>query len=241
MPITYVNHPYVDGAVMTWGALASDFAAARTYLNEINIADVTAASVRREHLVRPFITGFPRNSFESDFQGCFWRSFGQEDATALTPNDWGARRNRLTWIPKVNDGVRARWFFPIGFSFSIPETREIEALCTLEFQNRATNPAAGGPVYPDGAGAGNLGGYFRLHTYERSTAIERIYPHGDQQCYPNDAGAGLALHHDKVQIAIQDTLLAGEWDLYLVYDRDLAPSSLEQFDMSRCYLTGEVY
>lgn len=240
MPITYVNHPYVDGNVMSWGQLAADFAAARVYSNEITIADIAAASVRREHLVRPFITGFPLNSFESDFQGTFWRSFGMDEPTALTTSDWGARRNRLTWIPFVNDGIRARWYFPIGFSFSIPESRDIEVLCSLEFQNRGQLPP-GGPFYPTGGGAGDLGGYFRIHTYERSTGIERIFPAFDQQVYPNETNPGGILHHDRVQLAMADVLTAGAWDVYLVYDRDLAPGDLEQFDLSRCYLTGEVY
>lgn len=226
---------HVDGTAMDWSIVAANLAAYRAWQNAIPLADLTDGSIRREHLVRPVIDGFPFNGIRGETQQVYFLSYGVFDRASPAPLSWGQRRNRITITPPAV-GLGEKWRTPIGATVRLPYAAHVEISLSMEWQVR--NPPPGGPIYPDGAGAGNTGGYFAFLRYERATDTETEMAASRLFVYPLETAGGTTTFNDRGHMLWAGTLAAGTWDLSLAYVRGSASVLMAQIDVSR--LSGKI-
>lgn len=233
MPVVLTNH--ADGSAMTWTSIAANMTALRNWCNAVPVADVAASAIRREHLVRPVIQGFPLQGSFSTLQAVYSQEYGTNEHVQ-TSSEWGATRRRIPFNPTVNDGVDEHWYLPLSRTIRLP--RECDVEVHASFMVRIV---ADVPRYPDGAGGplnAARGGFFSIHYRSRTTGVEAEASDGTQHTYP-PSGAGDAAV-DRVHVSMVETLAAGVWDLMLVYHRGSSPTTLHQIDVTRAHLSVEV-
>jgi hypothetical protein len=224
----FVPTPLVAGTVAEWADFADNMTDLRAWLNAIPLADVQAESVEREHLVRPFMLGFPTDGTYSSFQAAFRAKFGIT-GEALTIAEWGSRRERLTITPGFVNGQSTRWLLPIGRTIHLPFDAELSVFAAFDMQVRSD---PGAVQYPDGAGAGQIAGSFRVYVYDRvdDTVEERqirtIYP-----MEPAVIGTQGPLLVDKVAQMSTFARVAGYYDIGLIYYA--FDANVDQLDLTR--------
>lgn len=238
MPASFT--PHVDGDVLDWTELADNFEAARTWLNEIPAADIADGAVQREALVRPRILGFPNQGFQSGFQRGFWLQHGLPNHNALFGREWGSRVQRHIIKPSKLPSGTSRWYTPISRTVYFPFDCDIDVQATFETCVRGPETD---PVYPDGASLANseVSGRFRWHVYARDTDLETSDASGEQEVYPTEGpAAGTSRSYtDQVHLSLVTSLLAGTYDLFVVYHLDDA--TISQIDLSRVMVVGEAF
>ena len=236
----FVPTAFNDGTVMDWAAVAANNSDFRIWSSQVPVGDVNAGAIRREHLVRPVVDGFPVNGFLSTFQIGIEANYGLGSPIGQMATDWGSKRRRLALNPPVVDGVTETWHFPIGATIRLLRAFDIEILCTLEWQTRAD--VAAGVSYPDGIGGGARGGYLAIHSRDRTTNVENQYFAGLQHLYPEQVAGGgnpTGPNHETGLVVGIGTFGPGVVDFGLVYHRANAPNGLRQIDFSRIQMTIE--
>lgn len=233
-PPAATNH--VDGTAMVWADIAANIAAYRAWVNNVPLGDFAFKAVKREHLVKPDVKGFPDTSFQSTFQSAWWRTFGVDDPSASVDSAWGSRRTRFMCFMNAV-GANERWRFPIGATIWLPAESHMEVGLTFDMHTRQ-DPAA--VAYPNGAGAGALGGYFALVARPRSTGIERECDGSRRMVYPNDTG-GAGTHSDSVRVCTAETWAAGWHDISLHYFLSTASLNIYQHTIGRVTMKIEAH
>lgn len=233
-----------DGTVISWEEIAANAADARAWVNAIPDADIDDGVIRREHLVRPIVSGFPIQGMVSTLQEAHTADFGVEGTGADVHQDeaWGALPDRYTIVPLMNDGDEEVWRTPLARTIHLHREADVEVHAIFQSKVTADGDAAS---YPDGAsGPANAAraGHFILHVTERSTGTLTKATSGLQHVYPPEAGASPKAEdsYDSVHLSFVDTLDAGVWDFQVVYKRDSAPEEVSQIDLTRATLTIEV-
>lgn len=241
----YVDTPLVNGAVMSWADLITNFSDARDWLNGgVLLTDIQTETVEREHLVRPTLSQY---GAESTFQRAYRSTYvGLTTPTPLRFVDWGPKIDRLTIMPELckgqtagSDGL-ARWVLPIGGLLYVPETMDITVVVQFDALVRAKSDAVPNPTYPDGAGGvGLTAGRFYVLVHTRATSEEDVrqarpmYPLFDVSSSNTDT-----VFLDPVKICTTFQLDAGYHDIALVYYRgDEAIADLvDQIDLTNVAL-----
>lgn len=234
--MAFVPTAFTNGQPMSWAGVATNTDAFLNWNRQVPEGDVNAGAIRREHLVRPVIDGFPVGGFVSTMQIGLERSYGLDVPIGSMPADWGSRRRRLSMIPAVNDGILETWRLPIGATLRLVREMTIEVLCSLEWEVRSDATA----FYPNGAGGGDRGGFLAIHSHQRSTNTETADLRGLQHLYPQEPGFAEE-NHRQGMVALVRTFAAGVVDLSLCYHRGGAPVGVNQIDFSRIQMTIEGY
>lgn len=231
----FVPTPFVAGATMVWGDVASNFLALREWINAIPSNSVTAGSIRREHLVRPVIQPFPVNGAHSTFQAVLGSKFGIETLPALERAEWGPKIDRLTIFPLETGAVEEtsgleRWVTPIGKPIFIVKDTHVSVTLQFDLQVRSDGSAA--PLYPDGVGGGSRAGYFLLVIYDRQNNTEDLRQF--RIVYPIDPPPPLTSTKSMDRVCFHSTfnLTAGAYDVALVYYRGNGADLVRQLDLS---------
>lgn len=249
--MSFVPIEFVNGQVMTWAGIQQNLDDARAWLHDIPVEEVTASTVRREHLIRPRIGGFPTDGLEGEFQGIWQMSLGLGRADCLYREEWGSNPDRLTIIPVQNDGVNQVWRLPVGRTVYAPvEVCACVVHCSFDLQARN---AYTGPYYPQGAsGSGEeMGGHFQVHVFNRNDEDETQHTHSIRQVYPlmyATVGPPVGSNHpwtDKVQMTAAFQIDGGHhYDVGVVYhqrtNNDEASEDLHQFDLTRIQFVLEM-
>lgn len=243
----YTDTPMVNGDVMVWTDLLTNFAAARSWLNGgIVIGDIETESIEREHLVRPVLSQY---GIESTFQRAYRSTYvGLNPPTQLRFADWGPKIDRITIKPSLCKGqaggsdVLARWVLPIGGLLYVPETMDITVVCTFDAQVRS-DTATPNPTYPDGVGGvGLTAGAFRILVYTRATSEEDLrQPRPMYPLFDVSSSGSDTVFLDPVKMCTTFPLDAGYHDIALVYYRgDEAIADLvDQIDLTNVTLLVE--
>lgn len=244
MPFTHT--PFGAG-VMDWTTIATENAAFRSWVNQIPIGDLAAASIRRENLVRPNLQGFPLDGSEGGLQQAFGSSYGLLEPTAMKPPEWGSRRRRLACNPFKVSGYGDLWRFPIGKTLRLLRASDVEVHITFEYQTRADPPGGtAGAFYPDGLGSGNRCGYFSCNRLNRSDLDDNEFAGGIMHAYslqPGGAGATGGPNHTYGHVCWIGNVAVGVYDFQLVYNRNSSATGaadLYQLDISRVQVDVEV-
>jgi hypothetical protein len=250
----------VDGDTATWSNFLDGVILYRGWLNAVPAADIPAATINTEHLVRPRL--FARR-FEGQRQIVMQDSFGVETPPAAERATWAARPQRLA-IPLPHLGAGGTWRLPLGFRLTLPAAADVRIRAGFEWQVRAWNTAtaAASPTYPTSSdGTSTTLGYFSLHTRrafdldgvpadasadEKPLTRNYVYPMlGDaiDDNMANSAGAWIRTHGDTGGfIWSADDMSAGTWDLALVYTAPSpVPEGAMQIDVSAWSATLHAY
>lgn len=217
---------YVDGTVMDWTPIASDFAAIRAWLNAVPNGDVVNGTIQREHLARPPIQGFPIQGMEGTVQSAYWRTLGLSDPDGMVPGEWGVRRNRFTVFPLLMppDNV---WRFPVGATLRMPNSSHLHVGVGLEWQHRVRD--AGGTVkYPDALGAGVQVGWIGVELKDRLSGVVTRDARHRVFVYPQqDAARAQTIFHDSGEIRFDTTSAFNSViDLVLYYEHHQASAGV---------------
>lgn len=216
---------------MSWSQLGDNLDSFRGWVNDVQNADVSAGSIRREHLVRPVLGP---HELASPFQQAAGAPFGLDAADALAPGGWGARVERFPLFPAAVPGWSGRWVLPIGRTFFVPTTRTVDVHCSFEIHVRSL---VGEGSYPNGGGGpanAARAGYFSLISYNRDTGVELEDMAGQHAYGLDDASVSSTDEFvDKLVVSYHGTLTGAEYDLVLVYHRQSASTQVQQIDVGR--------
>lgn len=239
MPPVFTN--VVDGNLALWAGVQANIDAARNWVNDIPDADIAVGGIRREHLVRPQLRGFPVNGVEGGVQAAYFheRATLLPD-TALDP-EWSANPRRLTIIPTTSDGTTRVIRTGVAGTFYVWADNWVSVVFTADMQVRSNSQAY---RHPFGAGAGvdTLGGYFSLHFFDVTGQADNELVGSRRYIYPtDDTGAGGFAHEAALGCyANRHLTTAGFYEVQLCYHIDAATSPIEQIDLSRIQLHIEV-
>jgi|SRR5688572_1203623 len=233
--------PHSNGDVMSWADIQANATDARAWVNDIPNADIDDGSIRREHLVRPVLLGYPVEGSHSTVQEAHTATKGvQGTGMDLVRNaPWGALKERYILIPKMNDGGSQLIRTPLGRTLQLFRASYVEVHAFFACMSKADGTAAS---YPDGAGGpanAVRGGYFALHVYDRASKTDDEFTAGLQHVYTPDPTA--EERWDKFIVSYVGNLDEGVYDFQLVYHLSGGPDDeLFQLNLTRATLTVEV-
>lgn len=228
---------------MLWADVRANLDSAISYLNATSNNDIDDATIRREHLVRPVVRGFPIYGSEGEFQLLFGTEYGLQVPERINDTQWASRVDRLPMRPQehAGEGTTKRIILPIGKPLDLVRaSSSVEIACTFEYHHCVQE--VGGvilpPFYPDGAGgpaSARLAGEFLLGTVNRSTGALSAYSESHQAAYPLalSTSTGNVARHDAFQLYAGLTLAAGRHDVVLIYDVSVV-------DLTTLYTTWQV-
>lgn len=245
MPIS-VSDPS-DGAAMSWSTLASQFATMRTWLNAVPVTDVEDASIEREHLVRPVVSGFPTQAQESSWRHLRWQDRGRDVPSLWSRTRWSIPE-RVTICPRetyggiaANDNV---WRTPIGCTMD-PGSSEHRIRFSCSYQVRM-NPTLWAPA--GALGPKTKAGELQVRAYVRSVGLEvTTVATADLYCNEYDStdpvgldpGGGAAYGRLYGKVDLFALLVTVPDDLYVVFVR--TRDNVDQVDLSRIAFHTEVF
>ena len=221
--VTLPTSPNNGDPVVWEGEIQDALTTFRDYYNRINVADVTTGSLRTEHLVRPRMAV----DFDGEARLIAPMSYGLLENDGVDPTTWAIRQRRMTISPSKYAAGEV-WRIPLGRTIRLAAEAIVEFDCTFAYQVRGLTS---GPIYPDGAGAGSVGGFLSLRAYERSTATETEFPVTRNTVYPMEP---FGFFQSSAKMHLRRTAFAaGAWDFYIGYARNGGPITLAQIDISR--------
>lgn len=249
----------VEGDTATWDGFLAGVILYRTWLNAVPAADIPAATVNTEHLVRPRLFA---SRFEGQRQIVMQSSFGVETPPAAERPTWAARPQRLA-IPLPHLGADRTWRLPLGFRLTLPAAADVRLRASFEWQVRVWNTAtaASSPTYPTSTdGTDTTLGYFSLHTRrafdidgvpaaaqadEKPLTRSYVYPMLGDVLDDNAASGGswIRTHGDSGGLIWSaEDMAAGTWDLALAYTGpDPMPEGAMQIDVTAWSATLHAY
>ncbi|HEY6866246.1 MAG TPA: hypothetical protein VI792_03250 [Candidatus Eisenbacteria bacterium] len=235
---------FVDGTVMDPAAVAANFAAARAWLNDIPNADIVDGSIRREHLVRPMIRGFPWEGVEhtpgGGCQAAMGSSIGLLQPDVIADSEFSSLAQRLTIVPVVSNGVTRTIRTAVAKTFHVASDNYVSAVVTADMEIRQ-DPGAAIHPFDLGPGTQAVAGYFSLHFYNLSTNADSN--NGARRfIYPMDqSNAGNLVHQAPLFVANSLRIQTpGFHEVQLCYHINAAASVIDQIDLARVMLHVEV-
>lgn len=241
MGVVLADH--IAGTVMSWSDIQANLDLARAWVNAIPVADLSADSIRREHLVRPIITGFPQNAMVGPMQSVHRQRLFTNRPDLVRWQGWGATPDRLTVHPPSTNKQTGVWRLPVGATIDVRRTSP-NVLATVSFDANIRANTANRIYYPNGSGEGNAGGHFAFHWFEFATGVDHEIPMSARYVSPLDAapGATLSNYIDDINcFASRQFAPPGTFQLQLCYHPDRNPTVVDQIDLAKIELSIEVY
>ncbi len=220
-----------NGSRMEWADIQANIDNAREWVNDIPPEDTADSAIRREHLVRPVILGFPSRGMFSTLQQAQYADLGPNASPGQPFNNeaLGAAKDRLTIIPGISDGSTGVWRTPLARTLRLHRTSDVEVHASFWAIVVADGTLV---LHPDGAGAGDVAGYFALHGFRRGAAAATVSNRGRQDVYYSA---------NRVHLTMVDTFPAGVLELSVVYHHNGASSDIQQIDLTRATFSVEVF
>lgn len=239
-----VFNAFVPGNVMLWADVQANLDIGRLYLNDIPNADIATGGIRREHLVRPRIQGFPVEGVEGGAQAAYGRTYGTQQPDVAPDLEWGSLSKRITIIPTASNGVTRAIPTAIAKTFFVWTDNYASFVLSADCQIRANNNVA---IHPFDAGPGTqaVGGYFAIHVYDLNANTDTELVGSRRYIYPmdhsNGAGPVTSFHQQQILMYGERHLTTPGWyESQVWYHVDAAASTIDQIDLSRIQLHVEV-
>jgi hypothetical protein len=247
----------VDGTPVLWSEIESNLSDFRDWVNEIPVADVTAASIGRDALVRPNIGGWPTQGLFGDPQSLAADAFGAHQIPPVDFGAWGQEPERITLMPGASAVPSGRLLTKFGRTLYLHPLWDhdvqihITGIIQVRVTNSSTTPAGTDTVYPDGAAGPAFGtpvsglGYLQVYMRDREDGSETVYGTGRAKVYSQDAYNGVTalygqLAADRFHVVYYGRLAGGR---YLDFILGYAPENTDrivQIDLSELTFTAEV-
>ena len=237
----FVPTAVVDGTTMQWSAVQTNIDDARTWLNLIPDADISVGGVRREHLVRPQIKGWPVEGVEGGVQAAYGSDFGTNLPDVFQDSEWGNTPERITIVPTVSDGVSRTIRTAAAKTFYVWQDNYVSVVLTADMLIRS-NTANYRHPFGAGPGVDTLGGYFSLHFYDLQQRTENELQGSRRWVYVMDDTTIASVFHNGSLVLYGNRQLtqAGWHEVQLCYHLNAAASPIEQIDLTRLQLHTEV-
>ena len=226
-----------DGTAVTWAGIEANRDDFIAWANAVPDGDVQAAAIKREHLARPSIFGFPVNGLKSTFQSLLGQTVFGYGGDFQDESSFASRHERMFFDPYRDVDNDGRLFLPIGKRVEVDlRARVVEAHCTFDYQSQSN----AGYDYPTG-GATGTAGHFSLFAYSHSLKTITELNQSRQDAYSIQSPLGSAtIHRDNFHLSHTATFAAGTWDVFLGYVLDGTTTNLFQIDLTRIAFTCEV-
>lgn len=226
-----------DGDTIDWSDIETNRDDFIDWANNIPDADVQAAAIKREHLARPSIFGFPIGGLHGTFQQLIGHQVFPFGGDFQDEDSFASRHERMFWWPYYDVDNNGRLFLPVGKRITVDlKSRVYEAHCTFDYQSQAAEDYN----YPVGGSPG-VAGYFALFIYNHATKTVGELNQSRQDAYSIQSPLGSAtIHRDHFHLSHTASVGAGTYDVFLGYVLGDTLPDMTQIDITRIAFTCEV-